>query len=460
LELEKTKLTPHFQPDLSKHPEMIPALFIGFTAGCFTLLAAAEEVLFSRDLAPILQQKCLTCHNAEKSKGGYRVDTFANLLTPGKSKEPSISPREPNKSELYNRLITSDADDRMPQKDDPLPSEKVELFKIWIENGANLDRGKQSDPISTLAPPPQNPPAPATYPFPVPVLALEFDSSGSHLFVAGYNEVMVWSVPDGKLEKRISGVVQRVHAIRISSGKNEMFIAGGIPGHRGELALYREDKPERELLLTIPDEVLGLAVTADVMAAFGSDNSIHIFEIDKRREKLAIQQHADWVTDVSFSPDGKKLVSASRDRTVRVYHADSGTLDATYMGHNAPVNAAVFTSDGASVVSAGKGKSVHIWKIDDEKKIGELGGFEGDIHKLLLEADNLYSACGDGVVRQHSIGDRKLVRKFEGANSAIFSLARHHGSDLLASGMRSGEVKIWKVQTGELICSFAARPQQ
>jgi hypothetical protein len=67
-----------------------------------TMLAVhAQAVSFTNDVAPILVQKCLICHGAERSKGGYRVDTFEALLKPGSSKEPPVSQGQPEKSQLY-----------------------------------------------------------------------------------------------------------------------------------------------------------------------------------------------------------------------------------------------------------------------------------------------------------------------------------------------------------------------
>src|SRR5438093_806714 len=82
--------------------------------------AAAPGVSFSRDVAPIFQQKCVSCHNPEKAKGKYRLHTFAELMKPGDSKSPPVTAGQPRQSELFHRVTAKDEDDRMPQKDDPL----------------------------------------------------------------------------------------------------------------------------------------------------------------------------------------------------------------------------------------------------------------------------------------------------------------------------------------------------
>src|SRR6266498_4439953 len=86
-------------------------------------VAPANPVSFSKDLAPVLAKKCVACHGAEKSKGHFRLDSFDWLTKAGESKSAPVVPSQPEQSELVRRLTATDEDDRMPQKDDPLPTE-------------------------------------------------------------------------------------------------------------------------------------------------------------------------------------------------------------------------------------------------------------------------------------------------------------------------------------------------
>ena len=45
-----------------------------------------EPVSFVRDIAPVLISKCLTCHNLEKAKGGFQLQTFELMMKGGESK--------------------------------------------------------------------------------------------------------------------------------------------------------------------------------------------------------------------------------------------------------------------------------------------------------------------------------------------------------------------------------------
>ena len=109
---------------------------------------STSAVSFSKDIAPLLLRKCVTCHCPEKTKGGYQLQTFEALMKPGESKETPIVAGEPKRSRLFQLLTAKDADDRMPQKDDPLPSVQIALIEKWIKEGAKFDG---ADSKATLA---------------------------------------------------------------------------------------------------------------------------------------------------------------------------------------------------------------------------------------------------------------------------------------------------------------------
>ena len=63
----------------------------------------------------------------------------------------------------------------------------------------------------------------------------------------------------------------------------------------------------------------------------------------------------------SFSADGKRIVTASGDKTARVWDAATGHLTATLAGHSGPVNDAAFSSDGNDVVTASDDGTARVW---------------------------------------------------------------------------------------------------
>jgi hypothetical protein len=100
--------------------------------------AALEPTLFAQAVAPILEERCTSCHGAEKTKGGLRLDSLEGLLKGGES-GPAVTPGAPGESPLLGRvLLPLDDDDHMPPKDKPQPEPgELAILRFWIERGAN-----------------------------------------------------------------------------------------------------------------------------------------------------------------------------------------------------------------------------------------------------------------------------------------------------------------------------------
>ncbi|KAL5371229.1 hypothetical protein DPSP01_014410 [Paraphaeosphaeria sporulosa] len=74
-----------------------------------------------------------------------------------------------------------------------------------------------------------------------------------------------------------------------------------------------------------------------------------------------LEGHSDWVTSVAFSHDSTRLASASRDRTVKIWDANSGACLQTLEGHSDPVTSVAFSHDSTRLASASRDRTVKIW---------------------------------------------------------------------------------------------------
>ncbi len=101
---------------------------------------AAEKVDFSRDISPILSDRCYACHGPDNEgrKAGLRLDVETDLSREADSGLPVLKPGDPENSELFRRIMSTDPDEVMPPPEFlvPVTSSEKALIKRWIEEGA------------------------------------------------------------------------------------------------------------------------------------------------------------------------------------------------------------------------------------------------------------------------------------------------------------------------------------
>lgn len=104
-----------------------------------------ETIEFNRDIRPILSNNCFFCHGPDKShrEAELRLDTQAGLIggtnAAGKPQKGVIAAGSPEKSKLYQRLISADPEKHMPPPESAknLTSREIEMVKRWISQGAS-----------------------------------------------------------------------------------------------------------------------------------------------------------------------------------------------------------------------------------------------------------------------------------------------------------------------------------
>jgi hypothetical protein len=100
--------------------------------------ARAEDTFFAKRVTPILEQKCVVCHGAEKQKGKLRLDSFAHLMRGGEG-GPAVTAGDPKGSELFVRVTLHPEDEDFMPADSkpPLTPDEVKVLELWIAAGAS-----------------------------------------------------------------------------------------------------------------------------------------------------------------------------------------------------------------------------------------------------------------------------------------------------------------------------------
>jgi uncharacterized membrane protein len=116
--------------DVLNNPAWIPVREID--------LAAAKEIVFSRDVWPIIESECFDCHSAPEPDGAYEMGTREALLKRGEKAGAGVIPGDPDNSAIIH-YIRGIMQPQMPKKAPPLSEDQVHLLRSWIAAGAVVD---------------------------------------------------------------------------------------------------------------------------------------------------------------------------------------------------------------------------------------------------------------------------------------------------------------------------------
>ena len=126
------KSAAHWQPILYRYCAI--AFF-----WCVVVSTATAQTDFARDIRPIFQKHCYTCHGPEKQKSGYRLDMRSVALKGGDQGEAAILPKDAAKSPLFRFVSGEDEDMLMPPKDSGKPrlsADELKSIQAWLDEGA------------------------------------------------------------------------------------------------------------------------------------------------------------------------------------------------------------------------------------------------------------------------------------------------------------------------------------
>jgi WD40 repeat protein len=418
-------------------------------------LLGAEAPSYVRDVRPILDKHCTSCHQPASKQSDLDLTTYAGLQAGGR-RGPAFVAGSPQESRVI-QFITASLTPSMPLGQPPLAASEVSTIRDWVASGARDDSG--SEAASS---------APAVYRQPPVITALRFSPDGQTLAVSGHREVLLHRADGSGLVRRLPGKADRILSIAFSADGRLMIAGGGTPARFGEIQFW--DPREGKLLRateTTSDTVFGASLSPDAskVAVGCADNTVRAFDTASGKELYKVGTHENWVLGTAFGVDSKRLVSVGRDRAAKLIDAGAGQFlenvnqlrgelaavarhpaadeiviggedripyiyrmdrprnmkvgeDATLVRRLAVQDGAIFaldwSPDGKHVAVAGAGPSVNLYDAETGLPLAACKGHSAGIYAVAFSPDGLHMATGgfDGQVRLYSTKDCTLEKSF------------------------------------------------
>ncbi|HUE69438.1 MAG TPA: hypothetical protein VMP01_01005 [Pirellulaceae bacterium] len=168
-----------------------------------------------------------------------------------------------------------------------------------------------------------------------------------------------------------------------------------------------------------------------------------------------LEGHQGAVRDVSITADGRLIVSAGVDGTLRVWNRATGQLLRTVPAHDKPVLQFAASPDGAAVALATADGHVKLLDLPRPHPLAEIG-LPAAANLLAATADGqqLFTADGSDVLKQFDLAKRQPVRDFGGATGGVMAIGVYGRTNELLAASGDGMLRGWSLESGQPTASL------
>ncbi|MEZ6055082.1 MAG: c-type cytochrome domain-containing protein [Planctomycetaceae bacterium] len=448
-----------------------------------------RPVDFYMDLFPILESKCMACHNV-KTKEGDLVLEGVDAILKGGSSGPAVVAGKPDESYLFTLASRSDepAMPPLPNKAQakPLTPRELGIVRQWILEGA-----KKGNP----------PPASSINWAPVPahvhsVYAIALEPQGRFVAAGRANRVVLFDLANKSEAAQLTdpallavmkdgqpmygqGIAHQdfVHSLAFSPDGN-LLASGGFR----VVKLWERIREQTQHQLTAAQAVHAVAIAADgtIAATAYADGTVQLWNLTTGQAASLLKGHTAAVSGIAFSPDAQTVLTASDDKTLRRWKTEDGSSTGQIDVASEP-KAVMFSKDGTQWVSGHQDNILRLWNVtqfdppaveaaatdaaeakpaEAPKPVKEMPGHGQPIVQLMLvpESDEFLSSSKDGQVKIWNISNGNQVRTLTLGSPVAGMSITPDGTRIAACG-ENGIARIWRRDNGTQLAEIKGDPQ-
>jgi WD40 repeat protein len=299
-------------------------------------------------------------------------------------------------------------------------------------------------------------------------LAVGFSADGKQLILASVTGVLrVWDLPAGRARSTRLPEVEAPWLVELSPDGRQLAVATLT----GTVHVFDRPTGTQVGRLSASSAPTALAFRQDgrrLAVASGGGRSVSmmaVWDLEKAREVHYLSGHSQTITQLTFSPDGRRLASASWDRTLKVWDTEAGCELLTLAGHTHTVFGLAYSPDGRRLASASGDNTVKIWDGTPTREVFTVHRANLLVTGVAYSRNGQYLASVQGASRRACIWDPVNGRQLlslgvsKGEMVGMTVAFRPDGRRVAlgrSAGKNGGNLTIWELPTGALLHDFKA----
>eukprot|EP01063_Lacrimia_lanifica_P033931 TRINITY_DN6166_c0_g1_i1.p1 TRINITY_DN6166_c0_g1~~TRINITY_DN6166_c0_g1_i1.p1 ORF type:complete len:1811 (+),score=437.13 TRINITY_DN6166_c0_g1_i1:89-5521(+) len=272
-------------------------------------------------------------------------------------------------------------------------------------------------------------------------------------------------------EKAVNHVVFTRDGLRVVSGSSDTTVR-------------MWSAAEGDLLLTLEGHTalvycVGVSGNGCRIVSSSGDRSVRVWDIDAEysddgsddgaalpafrvTRTEVLKGHSTAVRSVAISEDGGRVVSGSRDTTVRIWDAATGAEQLVLNGHESFVEDVIVTADGSRAASCDRDGFVRVWDTATGKVLQTLAWHQGGVGCIAFTHDELRIASGsdDKTIRVCDVASGKEPQKLEGHTGEVWGVSVSPDGRTVASCSDDFTLRLWDTTSGAELRKFVGHTDE